>query len=376
MDKYINIIALNIPYPPNYGGIIDIYYKIKALHAMGVKIILHCFEYERPPARELDELCEEVYYYKRRTGWLTNLSVLPYNVYSRKHPGLLKNLLANDYPILFEGLHSCYYMNDKRLAGRFKVYRESNIEHDYYRMLAQSCREVGKKVFFLIEAWRFRRYQQVIGQANLTLAVSMADTDYLQNMFPGKRIEFMASFHANDEVTTVPGLSDFILYHGKLSVIENEQAALYLVRQVFGKLNCVCVIAGMEPSARLKNAMAAYPHIRLEANPEEERMATLIREAQVHLLVTFQETGLKLKLLNSLFAGRHIVVNKAMLTGSGLGPLCHIADTPEEMIATCTRLLTEPFTQEETGRRTQYLIPAYSNKHQAERLIRMIYGKK
>ncbi|MDR3142286.1 MAG: glycosyltransferase [Tannerellaceae bacterium] len=377
MDKYINIVALNVPYPPNYGGIIDIYYKIKALHAIGVKIILHCFEYERPPARELDELCESVYYYKRRTGWMANLSVLPYNVYSRKHPGLLKNLLANDYPVLFEGLHSCYYMSDKRLSGRFKVYRESNIEHDYYRMLAQSCTGgMVEKAFFLVEAWRFRRYQQVIGQADLTLAVSTADADCLQRAFPGKRIEFMTSFHTNDEVAPAPGQSDFILYHGKLSVAENEQAALYLVRHVFCKLSCTCVIAGMAPSARLKSAIAACPHIRLEANPAEERMAALIREAQVHLLVTFQETGLKLKLLNSLFAGRHVVVNKAMLTGSGLGPLCHTADTPEEMIAACARLLAEPFTPEETARRIRYLIPAYSTKCQAERLTRMIYGEK
>ncbi|MDR0748944.1 MAG: glycosyltransferase family 1 protein [Tannerellaceae bacterium] len=376
MDKYINIVALNVPYPANYGGIIDIYYKIKALHAAGVKIILHCFEYERPPARELDELCQAVYYYKRRTGWPANLSVLPYNVYSRKHAGLLKNLSANDYPVLFEGLHSCYYMNNKHLPGRLKVYRESNIEHDYYRMLAQSCTEVVKKAFFLVEAWRFRRYQQIIGQADLTLAVSMADTDYLRKAFPGKRIEFMPSFHPGYEVTAAPGQSDFILYHGKLSVVENEQAALYLVRHVFSKLSCTCVIAGMAPSARLKSAIATYPHIRLEANPAEERMAALVKEAQVHLLVTFQETGLKLKLLNSLFAGRHIVVNKAMLTGSGLSPLCHIADTPGEMIAACARLLAEPFTPEETARRTQFLIPAYSNKHQAGRLIQMIYGEK
>lgn len=376
MDKYINIIALNVPYPANYGGIIDIYYKLKALHAIGVKIILHCFEYERPPAQELNLLCEEVYYYKRHTGWLTNVSLLPYNVYSRKHPELIKNLLQNNYPILFEGLHSCYYINDKRLSDRLKVYRESNIEHDYYHMLAQSCPEILKKAFFLIESWRFKRYQQVIRYADLTLAVSKSDTAYLKKEFPEKRIEFMTSFHPNNEVISSPGQSDFILYHGKLSVVENEQAALYLIKRVFCKLNCTCIIAGMEPSVRLRNAIALYHNIKLEANPSEEKMKELIKEAQIHLLVTFQDTGLKLKLLNSLFAGRHIVVNKAMLTGSGLDPLCHIADTPEDMIATCNHLLPEPFTQKEIDKRVQYLIPAYSNKYQAERLIRMIYGEK
>ena len=105
MERYLNIIAFNIPWPANYGGIIDVYYKIKALHQCGVKIILHCFEYERAHSPELEAICEKVFYYKRHTGLRTNITLLPYNVYSRKHPELIANLLMNDYPILFEGLH-------------------------------------------------------------------------------------------------------------------------------------------------------------------------------------------------------------------------------------------------------------------------------
>ena len=69
MNKTLHVVALNIPWPANYGGVIDIYYKVKALHECGVKIILHCFEYERPHAAELEAICEEVHYYRRRTGW-------------------------------------------------------------------------------------------------------------------------------------------------------------------------------------------------------------------------------------------------------------------------------------------------------------------
>ena len=112
MEKHINIVSFNIPYPANYGGVIDVYYKLMALRALGVKIILHCFEYERPRSRELERICERVFYYKRRTGLLTNLTHLPYNVYSRKDPLLIQHLLENDYPILFEGLHTCYYLCD------------------------------------------------------------------------------------------------------------------------------------------------------------------------------------------------------------------------------------------------------------------------
>ncbi len=30
-DKYLHIISFDIPYPPNYGGVIDVFYKLKAL---------------------------------------------------------------------------------------------------------------------------------------------------------------------------------------------------------------------------------------------------------------------------------------------------------------------------------------------------------
>ena len=43
----LHIVSFDIPWPPNYGGIIDVFYKIRALHGAGVQIHLHCFEYQR-----------------------------------------------------------------------------------------------------------------------------------------------------------------------------------------------------------------------------------------------------------------------------------------------------------------------------------------
>ena len=74
----------------------------------------------------------------------------------------------------------------------------------------------------------------------------------------------------------------------------------------------------MNPTRLIREAAAPYPHIKVEANPSKERMDALIHNAQIHMLITFQDTGLKLKLLNSLFAGRHTIVNHLMLAGSGL----------------------------------------------------------
>lgn len=375
MDKYLNIISLNIPWPANYGGVLDIYYKMKALHECGVKIILHCFEYERPRTSELEKICHEVHYYKRRTGLLPNLTYLPYNVYGRKDKNLIKNLLKNDYPILFEGLHSCYYLSDKRLRNRFKIFRECNIEHDYYNALSHSTDNIIKKSFFKLEGLRFRLFQRNVKWADLIISVSTTDADYLRKVFPEKKVEFIPCFHANEKITTLTGKSNYILYHGKLSVPENEKAVLFLIKNVFCKLKHKCIVAGMDPSDDIYKAASSYNNIEIIPNPEQNKMEELISKAQIHTLVTFQDTGLKLKLLNSLFGGRHTLVNSLMLAGSGLDSLCRIANTPEEMISECNRLMEIPVDEKTIAQREKLLFPAFSNKEQAKKLIKMIYGE-
>jgi len=95
-----------VPFPANYGGVIDVYYKLFWLKKSGVKVYLHCFTYGRQKSPELDLLCEKVFYYERITGFFSNLSFLPYNVKSRRSSVLEENLLADQHPILYEVLNT------------------------------------------------------------------------------------------------------------------------------------------------------------------------------------------------------------------------------------------------------------------------------
>ena len=97
MNYNLNIITLNIPYPPDYGGMIDTYYRIQSLNDLGIRIHLHCFEYGRPHSEELESICETVRYYPRKTGFLSHISFKPYVVSSRKSDELLNNLIINDF---------------------------------------------------------------------------------------------------------------------------------------------------------------------------------------------------------------------------------------------------------------------------------------
>ena len=96
-NQQLHIVSFDVPFPANYGGVIDVFYKIKSLQREGVGIILHCFQYGRQKSEELESLCEKVYYYKRKMNWLGVFSKTPFIVYSRKNRKLYQNLLKDDF---------------------------------------------------------------------------------------------------------------------------------------------------------------------------------------------------------------------------------------------------------------------------------------
>lgn len=372
MPPRIHIIALNVPYPANYGGVIDIYWQIHALKALGVKVTLHCWQYGRGEADELSLLCEAVYYYPRRTGLRSNLSPCPYNVESRHDELLLERLMADDAPILYEGLHTTYYIDHPSLRGRTHIVRACNVEHVYYRAIARAERSLLSKLFHHIEALRFGHYERALRRASLILSVSSDEATYFSSHYPEARVELLPCFHPYDRVACEAGMGAYILYHGKLSVPENVEAALYLIREVLAHVPHSAVIAGMAPPECLYDAIAPYPHISIVADPSEEEMASLIRHAQIHLLYTDQPTGLKLKLLTSLMAGRHVVANPTMLVGSSLDELCHIGHSAGELRHLCDRLMSEPFDTEEIERRQRLLAP-YLLEQLGRRLVHIVW---
>jgi len=372
MDQHLHIISFDIPYPPDYGGVIDVYYKIKTLSEAGVKIHLHCFKYNRKPEKKLEELCVSVNYYPRKNDIKTHLSLKPYIVGSRISAELESNLLKDQYPIIFEGLHTCHLISDKRFAGRFKIYRESNIEHQYYFHLFKAGRGIRNKAFFYIESLRLKNYQKSLKHADLMLVVSEEDRKYLKKAFPSKRIEYMPSFHKEDGIFMKEGRGSFALYHGKLSVPENEQAAAYLVREVWDPSMPELLIAGQNPAATLTLLARSRKNIRIIANPSEEKMFELIRDAHLHILVSFQATGLKLKLLNALYNGRFCLVNNAMVAGTNLAPLCLTGNSPEELRGKTMSCFGEEFTEEMIQARLMLLGNTYSNKKNCKELMNFL----
>lgn len=375
-ENHLHIVSFDVPYPPNYGGVIDVFYKIKTLNKQGVRIHLHCIEYPgRTRSDELDKYCEEVHYYNRKTGILSALSIKPYIVSSRRSKEMITNLIKDDYPILFEGLHSCYYIADKRLKKRKKIYRESNIEHRYYYNLFKVDRNIRHKFYFLFASIKLRLYQQVLKHASLMLVVSQKDAIYLKKHFKTNKVFYLPSFHSNKTVNTLINKGNYALYHGNIEVPENARAAEFLINEVFNDLDIPLVIAGMNPPEYIKKQAKKSGNTELVSNPDDTKMFDLIKNAHVNVLVTFQATGLKLKLLNTLYNGRFCLVNEKMLNGTMLDDLCIIGNDAIELKSKIKELFRQEFTNQEIERRKITLQDMYSNERNAQKLIDLTFQR-
>ncbi len=373
METAIQLVAFNIPYPADYGGVIDIFYKVKALSECGLSIYLHCFEYDRPQVAELEKYCTKVYYYPRKKGFRYQFNTKPYIVITRVNEQLINNLAENKAAVIFEGLHSCYYLDHSLLARHLRLVRTHNIEHEYYLNLSNAEINPVKKIYFRLEAWKLFRYEKILKNASHLLCISPNDNYSFDRKYGHSH--FIPAFHPFSEIKSKPGRGNYLLFHGNLSVSENIQAVDYLLRNILNKINLPVIIAGKNPPGRLAKMIGKLSHVRLISNPDADEMESLIQNAQICLLPTFQDTGLKLKLLASLFSGRFCIANTAMIHKTGLEHLCHLADTPREMISTIHQIFDQNFTSEEIERRKLILEDAFSNHRNALKIIRLIDQK-
>lgn len=369
-EKNINVISFDVPYPPDYGGVIDVFYKLKALHQLGVKIHLHCFEYGRKGSDELKKYCASIHYYTRKTAKSQLFNTYPYIVLSRESEELKKNLLRNYYPILMEGLHSTRLLTDPDFANRKMIVRAHNVEHHYYENLAKVETNIFKRYYFYNEAGKLLKYEPALKNASAILAISPNDTAYFASRY--KHVHYVTAFHPHESVSCRPGKGDYAFYHGNLSVGENNEAALFLVNKVFDDTDIQLVIAGSKPSDELKKAVRGRSNITLYDDLTPERIQEFIADAHCNVLPTFQSTGIKLKLLSALFAGRFCVVNRQMVENTGLESLCIIANNAESMKEKIKAVFTKEFSERERKKREEILLRDFLNEVNAKKLLKVL----
>lgn len=327
----IHIVSLDVPFPPDYGGMFDIYYKCRTFKELGIRVILHCFEYGRGTGHDFTGIADEVYYYPRKKSVAALFSTTPFIVATRRSKALTERLLADNLPILIEGDHCAGLLQDRRFDKRLRILRVHNIEWKYYAALAGATSSWLKKIFFLTESSKLRSFESTCLRADLLLCVSKTELVYYQQRHENAHFwEVNVDFNRLPE--NQPETGDFALFQGNLSVSENQQAIRWILQQwKEQQIDMPLVIAGKNPGSAFQAEMDAHPFVKTVISPNMAEMDRLIRTAAVNLLITFQATGIKLKLIHALFQGNRCIVNPEMVEGTSLAPYCEIVKDGKEL---------------------------------------------
>jgi len=369
LSKQLHIVSFDVPLPANYGGVIDVFYKLKALYELGVKIHLHCFYKDYQPQAELLKYCKSVNYYPRKIKLNNIFSKLPFVIQSRISKLLINNLNKDNYPILFEGLHCTHPLLSKNFENRKTFVRAHNIEHNYYEGLANSETNLAKKLFFKQESEKLKIYEKVLKKASGILSISPLEHRYFKSLY--KCTYYLPVFHQNKKVKSPTSKGDYALYIADLRISDNLKAARFLI-EVFKDLNYPLIIASSFKNKNFKISVSKFKHIKLKQIIAQNDADKLLANAHLNVMLTFQPTGIKLKLINTLFAGRFCLTNSIMVKGTGLEALCLTADNIAGFKKLVKTYKNKPFTADNVAKR-QTLLAEFNVLSNAKKLIDLIW---
>jgi hypothetical protein len=326
-SREIQIVAFNNPYPANFGGAIDMYYKIKALHEIGVAVHLHLFFFDRADISGLEPYCKTIYTYPQKRIACNHFSCIPFSVKSRYSKRLAERLNSIKAPILLESLRTTSLIYHHKFQQKIAV-RCHNIEHHYSYGLYSSEKNILNKVGHLLESLKQKYFEKILDRADVLFPISYFETHYFSNKYKPDTV-FLPVFQAHKNVTSLKGFGDYALYHGDLSISDNVRSALFVVN-VFKALKIPLIVAGKTVSQRLLSEIDKHENISFRDVRSNEEMEDLIKNAHVNVLYSYQRSGTKLKVFSALYKGRFCIINSNIIDDRSILDICQVAETIED----------------------------------------------
>ena len=367
-NKPLHIISFDNPYPPDYGGVIDVFYKIKSLHALGFSIYLHCFYDERKEvSAALQAITQEVYLYKKNRNPFFLFSSVPFGIKSRFDKRMLQNIQTIKAPILFEGLQTTMLL--KKMDCQYGKYlRLHNLESNFYAGMYRSESNLLRKVLYYFEIGKYKQYERQLEHFDHVITLSVYENDIVKTW--ADKVSYIPVFHGNTIPKPLSEQGEYALYHGDLRLPDNRKAAAFLI-DVFRQIpDYKLIIASSNGEAFVKSRLHNVTNIAFVTLDNETQLDALLAGAHINVMLSFQKSGTKLKLINALFKSRYCLINENMIDDTAILQLCERASTIEEFVAKVTALKNQPYTDNE--RRAAVLSEVLDDTVNAQKIATLI----
>lgn len=112
-----------------------------------------------------------------------------------------------------------------------------------------------------------------------------------------------------------------VIFTGSLDMEANIEAGLFLIenyKKILEKKNLKLVLAGRNPNSRLIEKikeLEVEDKVELIGNPTKEEMEVLLRESLIYISPVFVGSGMKTKIIESLFYGLPVIASEHSIIG-------------------------------------------------------------
>jgi hypothetical protein len=370
--KELHIISFNYPYPPSYGGIIDVYYKIKALSEIGIKIHLHCFVDRIPEMTdpEIRKSTENVFFYKKKRSPLLYFSGIPFAAAIRNSEPLLKNLKKINAPILFEGLQTTCIIRLLKDYGHKLYLRHHNNEAEYYKGLSLSEKNIFKKAIYRIESLKYTGYQKKLLKSFETV-FCLSEKEYNEVEAYSKNASLIHIFHGNRSVKQLDKKGKYFLFHGDLTTSDNKKALNETIDLFKSLPQYKLIVASDRAGEDIKRKIDSAENISLTPIQTTANLHHLLEDAHANILLSYQNSGTKVKLFNTLYNSRFVIINENITDDPALISLCLYGSDLNEIRQQI--IISAEKEYDATENRREILEKKHSDNAKAEEMAAIIF---
>lgn len=360
MSKRVLVVISETPWPPNSGGRIDFYFKLRALRQIGVKlIVIFAYSCERDMiafAEQADLLCEGWYAFPRKKGLFQALNpVMPYYLSANKPntmeeagiSDLLGSIAADIDVIVMDHLNSYFIAKTAiRCCKNAKVvYRMHNIEADFLFSVYTSLPASSLRKWLLgMDFLRMRRIEKkLLREFEHVACISKTERDVVHAIVGKGSVAFWVppffDFAAkrelsDEEETTFRALKErfsnkpVLFFAGNFFGGANVEAARWFINDVLPTINRSIAVDFIVGGHKADEFFTDDPVRGVSIYSDFSSAKPFMAIADVVLVLTRSHGGVKLKLMEALSFGKRIVSTVEGVKGSGLEDVISASNDP------------------------------------------------
>lgn len=312
-----------LPYPPIFGGAMDVWERIKGMVSLGHDVDLIVTDKYNPTQQQLDEMrfyVNNVYFVLRENRFQQIINKMPLQMISRK--GLATIEIHQEYDLMILESEFCWTVTlNKTIQYKKIIVRVHNIESFYFKMLGKSSTNLKDKIYYKIETSKIKKLSSLVFEKADKLWFISKD-DLVRVHLPEKSI-FMPFPINIDFVKPIIKQGNNVVFMGSLFMQNNTFGLDWYLKHVHPLIiesipNYRLFIVGSlkEEDHKIRDKYGCISNVSLVVNAPD--LTEYYQKAQLFINPMFHGSGVKVKSINALVNGLPLVSTAIGAEGIGL----------------------------------------------------------